>query len=205
MPERQPPPGSAKTPQEQWQQADSHRLDHPHDPRRAPSGDPSLAARQRAAFLHTRSGVFYPKGHAVLALEREHAQALHDALARAGFAADASLLLDAEQTADLMRASEEQAGLLAELVGAEIKNARIIRQLADNGAWLLIVRVHSDDEERRLVELARPWPVHKALRYHTLAIEEMPVGTEDIPGDSPYGVNEVLRNKPSDAQMKPRR
>src|SRR5690606_19412613 len=152
-----------------------------------------------------RNGVFYPSGHAVLVLERDHAQELVDALPEAGFAGDATMLLDPAQTADLMRASEDEAGLLSELVGAEIKNLRVIRQLADEGAWMLIVRVHDDDEERRLVQAARRWPVHKAMRYHTLAIEELRIGSEDIPGDSPYGVNEVLRNKPSDAQMKPRR
>lgn len=204
MAERRPPsspPGGAGTPAEQWQQAQSHRDAHEHDPRREPALDPE----RRGHFLNTRNGVFYPTGHAVLVLDRDHAQDLVDALGEAGFAGDATMLLDAAQTADLMRASEEQAGLLSEVVGAEIKNLRVIRQLADNGACMLIVRVNDDDGERRLVETAQRWPVHKAMRYHTLAIEELRLGSEEIPGDSPYGVNEVLRNKPSDAQMKPRR
>lgn len=187
----------------QWQEADSHRREHPNDPRRAGESDPALSQAQRDRFLHTRNGVFYPTGHAVLLLSPEDAQALRDALHDAGFARDATMLLDAAQTADLTRASEEQAGLLAEVVGAEIKNLRVVRQLADNGACMLIVRVHDDDDERRLVEVAQRWPVHKAMRYHTLAIEELPVGSEDIPGDSPYGVNEVLRNKPTEARLKP--
>ena len=204
MAERRPPsarPGTAETPQQQWRQAQSHRDPHPHDPREEPTLDP----QRRAQFLHTRNGVFYPSGHAVLVMERDHAQDLVDALREAGFAGDAAMLLDPAQTADLMRASEENAGLLSEIVGAEIKNLRVIRQLADEGAWMLIVHVRNDDEERRLVQVSRRWPVHKAMRYHVLAIEELPVGSEDIPGDNPYGVNEVLRNKPSDAQMKPRR
>lgn len=204
MAERRPPsarPGSANTAAEQWQQAQSHRDPHEHDPRRAPE----LDEQRRRRFLNTRDGVFYPTGHAVLVMKREDAQGLVDALGKAGFADDATLLLDSAQTADLMRASEEQAGLLAEIVGAEIKNLRVIRQLADEGAWMLVVRVNDDDEERRLVQASAGWGVHKAMRYHTLAIEELPVGSEDIPGDSPYGVNEVLRNKPSDARMKPRR
>lgn len=204
MAERRPPsarPGPAASPQEQWEQAHSHRDPQEHDPRQQPVID----AHRRERFLNTRDGVFYPSGHAVLVLARDDAQQLIGALGEVGFAGDATMLLDSAQTADLMRASEEQAGLLAEIVGAEIKNLRVIRQLADEGAWMLIVRVGDDDEERRLVQVSRRWPVHKAMRYHTLAIEELPVGREDIPGDSPYGVNEVLRNKPSDAQMKPRR
>lgn len=199
-----PDPESARA-RQQWREADSHRREHPHDPRQAGETDPALPSERRDAFLHTRNGVFYPTGHAVLLLSPDDAQAVRDALHDAGFARDATMLLDAAQTADLARASEEQAGLLAEVVGAEIKNLRVVRQLADNGACMLIVRVQNDDEERRLVEIAQRWPVHKAMRYHTLAIEEIPVGSEDIPGDSPYGVNEVLRNKPSDAQLKPRR
>lgn len=190
---------------EQWQQADSHRREHPHDPRRPGETDPALPRARRDRFLHTRNGVFYPTGHAVLVLLPDDAKAACDALHEAGFEADATLLLGAEQTADLMRSSEEQAGLMSEMVGSEIKNLRVVRQLADNGSGMLIVRVRGDAEERRLVEVAQRWPVHKAMRYHTLAIEELPVGAENIPGDSPYGVNEVLRSKPSDAQMKPRR
>ncbi len=204
MAERRPPPappGTADTPAERWQHAHSHREMHEHDPRRAPE----LDAQRRRQFLHTRDGVFYPTGHAVLVMERDDAQHLVDALGQAGFPGDAMMLLDSAQTADLMRASEEQAGLLAEIVGAEIKNLRVIRQLADGGAWMLVVRVKDDDEEQRLLQASGRWPIHKAMRYHRLAIEELPVGSEDIPGDSPYGVNEVLRNKPSDARMKPRR
>ncbi len=190
--------------QQHWREADSHRKEHPHDPRRG-ALDPELSRQRRDAFLHTRNGVFYPTGHTVLVLLPDDANAVCNALHEAGFARDSTMLLDAQQTSDLMQASEEQAGFLSEIVGGEIKNLRVIRQLADNGACMLIVRVHDDDEERRLVEVAQRWPVHKAMRYHSLAIEEIAVGSEDIPGDSPYGVNEVLRNKPSDAQMKPRR
>ncbi len=188
-----------------WREADSHRREHTHDPRRPGETDPTLSRKQRDAFLNMRNGVFYPTGHAVLVLFPDDANAVCAALHGAGFARESTLLLDPAQTSDLMQASEEQAGFLSEMVGGEIKNLRVIRQLADRGACMLIVRVHGDADERRLVEVAQRWPVHKAMRYHTLAIEELPVGAEDIPGDSPYGVNEVLRNKPSDAQLKPRR
>lgn len=207
MAERRPPaadPESTRA-RQQWREADSHRQEHEHDPRRTGEAGPALSAAQRERFLNTRDGVFYPTGHAVLVVSPADAKAVGDALHDAGFARDSTLFLDSAQTADLMRASEEQAGFLAQVVGAEIKNLRVIRQLADNGAGMLIVRVADDDEEHALVRTVRRWAVHKAMRYHTLAIEELPVGVEAIPGDSPYGVNEVLRNKPSDAQMKPRR
>lgn len=211
MAERRPPaedPESTRARCE-WREADSHRPERGNDPRRgdpdAGEAVPPVSAAQRERFLNTRDGVFYPTGHAVLIIAPSDAKAIDDALHGAGFARDSTLFLDPVQTADLMRNSEEQAGFLAEIVGAEIKNLRVVRQLADNGAGMLIVRVVDDDEERTLVRSVRPWAVQKAMRYHTLAIEELPVGVEAIPGDSPYGVNEVLRNKPSDAQMKPRR
>ncbi|HEY0878544.1 MAG TPA: hypothetical protein VGE10_08820 [Zeimonas sp.] len=209
MAERRTPPTEtdprSTSAREHWREADSHRREHVHDPRRPGETDPLLSQKRRDAFLNMRNGVFYPTGHAVLVLSPEDAQAVCDALHEAGFARDSTMLLDAAQTSDLMQASEEQAGFLSEMVGGEIKNLRVVRQLADHGACMLIVRVHGDEEERALVAVAQRWPVHKAMRYHTLAIEEIPVGTEDIPGDSPYGINEVLRNKPSDAQVKPRR
>lgn len=208
MAERPHPSADSRSTQaarERWREADSHRREPMHDPRRPGEADPSLSAPQRERFLNTRNGVFYPTGHAVLVLSPEDARALCDALHDAGFARDSTMLLDARQTADLMRASEEQAGLLSKMVGAELKNLRVVRQLADTGACMLIVRVHDEEEEHRLVQTAERWPVHKAMRYHALAVQELPLGVENIPGDSPYAVDEVLRNKPSDAQMKPRR
>src|SRR5690606_24568543 len=144
-------PNPARSPQQQWREADSHRREHPHDPRRPGETDPALSAKQRERFLHTRNGVFYPTGHAVLVLAPSDANAVCDALHEAGFARDATLLLDPAQTSDLMQASEEQAGFLSELVGGEIKNLRVVRQLADAGSGMLIVRVRDDEEERRLV------------------------------------------------------
>lgn len=188
----------------QWQEADSHRREHPNDPRRTGNTDPALSQAQRDRFLNTRGGVFYPTGHAVLVLEPDDAKALREALHDAGFERDEILLLDPRQTADLMRASEEQAGVLNEL-GSELANVTIIRQLADQGSAMLIARTKGEEAERKLLGAAAGRRVRKALRYHTLAIEELPVGSEDIPGDSPYAAGEVPRNKPSDAQSRPRR
>ena len=99
--------------------------------------------------------------------------------------------------------AEEQAGVLSEF-GSELENVAIIRQLADEGAAMLLVRTKGDEAQRKLLLAAAGREVRKALRYHALAIEELAVGTEEIPGDSPYASGEVPRNKPSDAQLKPR-
>ncbi|MDT3679831.1 MAG: hypothetical protein ROZ64_13470 [Burkholderiaceae bacterium] len=194
---------SAARAHQHWRDADSHRRERPHDPRQPGEIDPTLPQAQRNRFLNTRNGVFYPTGHAVLVLPPDDALALRDALHEAGFGRDETLLLDPQQTADLMGASEEQAGVLNEL-GGELANATIIRQLADDGSAMLLVRAKGDEAQRKLLRAAAGKGVRKALRYHALAIEELPVGTEDVPGDSPYASGEVPRNKPSDAQLKPR-
>ncbi|MCO5102358.1 MAG: hypothetical protein M9885_15965 [Burkholderiaceae bacterium] len=188
----------------QWQEADSHRRERPNDPRGAGDTGPGLPQAKRDRFLNTRGGVFYPTGHAVLVLEPDEAKALRDALYQAGFEPDEVLLLDPTQTADLMRASEEQAGVLSEL-GSELANVTIIRQLAEDGSAMLVVRTKNDEAEQELLRAAAGKRVRKALSYHALAIGELPVGTEEIPGGSPYAASEVPRNKPSDARTKPRR
>ncbi len=204
MPERPRPDHPGKSAREQWEQAASHRAPEDPDDPRSDDARPRVDSAQRDAFLHTRDGAFYPSGHAVLGLDPNDARALRDALEAAGFAHDSMMLLTSEEAAALMRESDDQAGLLARVVGAEIRNARVMRQLAESGTAFLIVRVADDDTERALVSTAQRWRVRKALRYHTLAIEELRVGVEEIPGDSPFGVNEVLRSKPSDARLKPR-
>lgn len=194
---------SAARARQQWRDADSHRREPAHDPRRSGELDPTLPQEQRDRFLNTRNGVFYPTGHAVLVLAPDDALALRDALHEAGFGRDETLLLGPQQAADLMRASEEQAGVLSEF-GSELENVAIIRQLADEGAAMLLVRTKGDEAQRKLLLAAAGREVRKALRYHALAIEELALGTEEIPGDSPYASGEVPRNKPSDAQLKPR-
>ncbi|MCD6672010.1 MAG: hypothetical protein LT106_04080 [Burkholderiaceae bacterium] len=195
---------SAAGAHQRWHEADSHRREPEHDPRRPGETDPTLTDAQRERFLHTRNGVFYPTGNAALVLQPDDARALRDALYDAGFGRDELLLLNPRQTADLMRSSEEQAGVLNEL-GGELENVAIIRQLADAGSAMLVARTKDEDAVRKLLRAAAGKGVRKALRYHALAIEELPVGSEDIPGDSPYAAGEVPRNKPSDARLKPRR
>lgn len=203
MPARPRSPDHGKSRRQLWEEAASHR-DRPEERGRRDEQPAPVDPARQDAFLNTRDGVFYPGGHAVLLLAPDDAHALRNALAEAGFAADDSLLLAPREAAALMRDSEEQAGVLARIVRAEMKNAQVMRQLADDGSAMLIVRIDGEAQEDALVATARGWTVRKALRYHALAIEELRLGAEEIPGESPYGVNEVLRSKPSDARQKPR-
>ena len=45
--------------------------------------------------------------------------------------------------------------------------------------------------------------VSKGIAFHSLAVEELPVDKETIPGTSPFGVNEVIRTQDSDADVDP--
>lgn len=205
--------GTRKSATQKWEEAASHR--HRDEPPAHAGGqaghDTAVQAGigpddvRRETFLRTRDGVFYPSGYAVLGLAPDDAAALRDALVAADFAGDDTLLLAPDEAAAVMRETDREAGMLARIVGAEIRNARVMRQLAEDGAAFLIVRVPDDEAERSLVATARRWRVRKALRYHTLAVEELRVGVEEVPGDSPYGVNEVLRSKPTEARLKPER
>lgn len=204
-------PGAGKSATRKWEEAASHRdrgepAAEAGEPAGHDTGGHAAIDRddpRRETFLNTRNGVFYPSGYAVLALEPEDASSLRDALVAGEFDRDDTLLLSPPEAAALMRQSDQEAGMLARIVGAEIRNARVMRQLAESGAALLVVRVSDDDAERSLVTTARRWRVRKALRYQPLAVRELPTGVEEVPGDSPYGVNEVLRSKPTEARLAP--
>ncbi len=203
MPARPRSADHGKSRRQLWEEAASHR-DPDEKSERSDERPATGAPEPDDAFLNTRDGVFYPGGHAVLLLAPDDARALRDALADAGFGSGDTRLLAPREAAARMRDSEEQAGMLSRIVRAELKNASVMRKLADDGAAMLIVRIDGEAQEDALVQTARRWTVRKALRYHALAIEELRLGAEEIPGESPYGVNEVLRRKPSDARLKPR-
>jgi hypothetical protein len=62
--------------------------------------------------------------------------------------------------------------------------------------------VKNTDKSRKLLEtIGAKTGMSKGLLFHTLAVEELPVDKESIPGTSPFGVNEVIRTQDSDADM----
>ncbi|MGD9945315.1 MAG: hypothetical protein AB7L76_10155 [Burkholderiaceae bacterium] len=154
-------------------------------------------------FTARRNGVFYPSGHAVLAVPEAQSQALEQALQRGGFAQDRMRRLSPAEAVALMDLSAEEAGLLSRIVSAELKETEVLRQLAHDGAALLIVKLDDDDKDA-LLRAAMGHHIRKAGYYHTLAIEELRIGSEEIPQESPYGVNEIPRAKPSDSQLTPK-
>lgn len=151
--------------------------------------------------FNRRNGVFYPSGYALLALpDEEKVGAAVELLTQGGVTEQEITLLHPDQMRQLTDDSEHDAGLLARIVSAELKQMTVLRQLADAGNHFLLVK-NSDETDKLLQTVGSKTGVSKGLLFHSLAVEELPVDKEVIPGTSPYGVNEVLRTQDSDADL----
>ena len=146
-----------------------------------------------------RGGMFFPSDHTVIAITNgDDADALCDRLCDEGLA---PLL----ESPDRMRAFLEptfiDAGAAAHAVSSELKQTEILYQLAQSGCWFIIVPIEDPSVCSCVVSNGKGFPIVKALCYHQMVIEELKVGSEVVPGMSPYGSNEVPRAKASDAQV----
>ena len=149
----------------------------------------------------TRNGVFYPTGSALLALpDEEHLGRIVDLLSEGGVSSEDITLLKPDQMREIIDRSQRDAGVLSRIVSAELKQLKILEQLAKAGNSFALVKTH-DDTVPVLQRVGGQAGASKGLLYHTLAVEELPVGKETIPGDSPFGMNEVIRTQESDADV----
>ncbi len=147
-------------------------------------------------FFATRMGVYYPSQHVVLAIaEPEVAEALAGELREAGFPEGDIYTASPHEMQAFLEQTFQDAGMIAQIVGAELKQAEILVQLAQTGCGFLIVRIPDEASRDKLLDLGARHPLRKALYYHALAIEELPIAEDAIPGSSPYGVNEIPRDK----------
>lgn len=148
--------------------------------------------------FNTRNGVFYPNGFALFALQQDQVGQAAAEAAQAGLGRSDLTLLRPEQMGELTRQSEQDAGMLARIVGAELKQIEVLQQLAAQGNHFLLMRV-DDEMAKKLEGFGQRVHACKGLRYHTVAVEEIRVPNETIPGNSPFGSNEMVRTMPSDA------
>jgi hypothetical protein len=154
--------------------------------------------------FHTRNGVFYPTGSALLAVpDEEHLGKMVDGLSEGGVDSADITLLRPEQMKEIIDRSQRDAGVLSRIVSAELKQLKILEQLAKTGNSFVLVKAH-DDTVPLLQRIGVQVGATKGLLYHTLAVEELPVDKETIPGDSPFGMNEVIRTQDSDADVEKR-
>ncbi len=178
------------------------RMPEPREPARGAGSLERLYAQTLDGSddrFNRRSGVFYPSGFALLALPDErHLSKVVQVLSEAGVPQDDVTLLRPAQMRELTDASQREAGMLARVVAAELKQLTILEQLADAGNYFMLVKV-TDPSRQVLETIGGKTRMSKGLLYHSLAVEELPVVKETIPGTSPFGVNEVIRTQRSDA------
>jgi hypothetical protein len=150
--------------------------------------------------FHRRNGVFYPSGYALLALPEDRVADAVELVTRQGLPEQELTLLRPEQMHELTDQSQHDAGLLSRIVSAELKQMSILEQLAETGHHFMLLR--STDENAALLQtIGAKAGVSKGLLFHALAVEELPVDKETIPGTSPFGANEVIRTQDSDADF----
>jgi hypothetical protein len=151
--------------------------------------------------FHSRNGVFYPSGFALFALaDEEKLGKAVDLLTAGGVEREDITLLRPEQMHEITDRSQRDAGVLSRIVSAELKQMAVLEQLADAGNSFALVK-STDDVEKLLHTVGVQSGASKGLLFHTLAVEELPVDKETIPGKSPFGINEVIRSQDSDADV----
>ncbi|MEZ5649900.1 MAG: hypothetical protein R3E87_05060 [Burkholderiaceae bacterium] len=145
----------------------------------------------KSSLLHTRHGVFYPRGCEVYAFAtRDDLDAAWAALpAQAGQDGQA-VVLTSEQMQELAGKSHADASAAAEIAAAELKQMDILRDLAQtHGALFLIVQSDGIPKDARasLIERGRPM---KGISYGLLIIEELVAEDNRDLKSSPLGINE---------------
>lgn len=150
--------------------------------------------------FNRRNGVFYPSGYALLALPGDKVAHAVEVATGQGLAEQEIILLRPEQMNELTDQSQHDAGLLSRIVSAELKQMEVLEQLAKTGHHFMLIK--STDETATLLQtIGAKAGVSKGLLFHSLAVEELPVDKETIPGTSPFGMNEVIRTQDSDADV----
>jgi hypothetical protein len=144
-------------------------------------------------FFATRMGAYYPNHHAVVAIGDDQSEGFVKDLSEAGFGSSDVYQASAEEMADFLRRTMTEAGVLAQMVGSELKQSEILLQLAESGCRFVIVRIEDEAQKEKLMRAGGRYRPSKAIYFHTLAIEELPISENAIPGSSPYGVNEIPR------------
>ena len=146
------------------------------------------------SILNTRHGVFYPTGYVVVCyataeqLNTAWQESWHDALP-----GDDVSALRADQMRFVCDRSDEKATTVGTIVGAELKQIDILRQIADQGGEFLILSDGVIDADR-LQEILRNPPPVKTLRYGLLTIEELVEEDQSAIVDNPLGQNERARD-----------
>lgn len=133
-----------------------------------------MANSQRDPLEMTQFGIFYPRGHLVVAFKSdEHARKVHQDLLTGGYDASDCVLVPAEEVARSAQQNlEDHTGLLARL-GKSDEAVRAHLQAARKGDTFLIIYAPDDLSAERAMNVVRRVPFEFAHRYHRLAIQVM--------------------------------
>ncbi len=141
----------------------------------------------------SRHGVFYPTGFVVAAFASARvARQVYDTILQTVDSEEVRLREPAEMQG-LMEESVENAGVMAKVVSAELKQVEMLRQFADAGHWFVIFD-RSELGEIGLQSIVAAANPSRMIHYGMLAIENLTPEDHSLPGDSPLGINERGRS-----------
>ena len=123
--------------------------------------------------MQTMSGVFYPKGYAVIMFEKSEdaEQIAHEWESRTGN--DSTMLLSPPMVLRHIGKVEGESDVELPSVGTEGATVRKYVDLARAGHCALMVKVASDEEAEALMLEVRKVPFSYGQRYHLLAMEDL--------------------------------
>lgn len=131
-----------------------------------------MASEQRDPLEMRQFGIFYPRGHIVVAFHnRADAEKVQGDLLTGGYDRSDCLLVSAQDVAQAaQRNLEDHTGLLARL-GKSDEAVRTHLEAAEKGSTFLLVYAPGDLDADRAMNVVRRVPFEFAHRYHRLAIQ----------------------------------
>lgn len=117
-------------------------------------------------------GIFYPTGHIVLGFaDSAMAARARVALLDAGFDAKRLLAVTAEMMASEARANLADHGMLGAGSALPVRQKQL--EMAEDGVHFLIVHAPEDADVDQLLAAVHAIPLHYAVRYRRLVIENL--------------------------------
>lgn len=129
---------------------------------------------QLTSDMLTMSGVFYPKGFAIVMFPnaQDAEQVANEVVGTHGSNLAVMLLTPAEVLKEIGKA-EGHSDIDLPSIGTESATVNKYVALARQGHSALMVRVHSDKDTERVMQAVRKVPFSYGQRYHMLAIEDL--------------------------------
>ena len=122
----------------------------------------------------TLGGTFYPRGYAFIMFPSESvAQKVAASLTHVAEAGSDIAYLSSAVVLKEIGKVDGDSDIDLPSVGTEGATVRKYVDLARKGQCALLVKVGSDEETERVMQVARPAPFSYGQRYHLLAIEDL--------------------------------